>query len=148
MHERMIEFKKGTEKKNYVIQSEAEMEHYGQSLALSFHGGEIIALEGNLGAGKTTLAKGIAKGFGIDPRQVTSPTFVLMNVYPVTQSPTIRQLCHIDTYRLNSPEDLIEIGIQEYLDNPHAVTIIEWPVLSSSLLPSDTIYITITFPER
>ena len=145
---RIIEIKKGNTVKKISLKNGMEMEKFGESFALSLHGGEVLALEGNLGAGKTTLTKGIAKGLGIDPRTVTSPTFVLMNVYPVTQALAITQLCHVDTYRLNSPQELINIGIREYLSDPCTVTIIEWPELALAFLPPDTIYIRITFSDN
>ncbi|MDO8571575.1 MAG: tRNA (adenosine(37)-N6)-threonylcarbamoyltransferase complex ATPase subunit type 1 TsaE [bacterium] len=141
---RSVTITRGSEKKEYSVPNEAEMIALGRALATSLHGGEVIALHGNLGAGKTTFTKGIAEGLHIDSKQVTSPTFVLMKVYPVKEIEIIQQLCHVDTYRLSSLDDLISVGIQEYLGDSRTVTIIEWPEPVERLLSSDTIHVTIS----
>ncbi len=96
--------------------------------------GFFIGLRGELGAGKTALAKGIARGLGVsDENEVTSPTFVLVNEYrgrfPVY---------HVDLYRLNDPGELEGIGWEEILSRP-AVTLVEWAEKAGGLLPEDRI---------
>lgn len=104
-----------------------EMIALGEKIASKLNGGDIILLQGELGAGKTTMTKGIAKGLGIED-DIVSPTFTLMNVYQIrNQKSEIKNLIHIDTYRLESEENLIEIGVEDYLGEPEVVTIIEWP---------------------
>jgi tRNA threonylcarbamoyladenosine biosynthesis protein TsaE len=83
--------------------------------------GWVIGLSGDLGAGKTQLVKGIAAGLGITDR-VYSPTFGLINEYRGGRLP----LFHLDLYRLNSPEDVVQAGLEEYLLNPNGVTVVEW----------------------
>lgn len=97
---------------------------FGQGLASSFCGGEKLALFGDLGAGKTVLAKGIADGLGIKTK-VISPTFNIMKVYPVRGHKSIKQFCHIDAYRLHSAKDLELIGFEDYC-NKSTVILIEW----------------------
>ena len=80
----------------------------GRSIARQLTGGEVIALLGSLGSGKTILTKGIAKGLGIR-EIITSPTFVLMKVYPVKRE-KIHCFCHIDAYRLDKGTQLLDIG--------------------------------------
>ncbi len=110
-----------------ITNSPEETEKFGIELSAKLEGGDIILLSGNLGAGKTALVKGIAKGFSIK-NTITSPTFTLMNVYPVNQKSTaINQLIHIDTYRLKDENELIEIGAQDYLGKPNTICLIEWP---------------------
>jgi tRNA threonylcarbamoyladenosine biosynthesis protein TsaE len=91
-----------------------------------FKGGEVILLQGNLGAGKTVFVKGIAQGLGIKKR-ITSPTFVLMKVYDVEPRihSGIKTLIHVDAYRVEL-KDLINIGLEEYLNKKDAVVVIEW----------------------
>lgn len=125
------------------IASEKEMILFGQKFAETLRGGNIVLLEGDLGAGKTTLTKGIAKYFGIK-KEITSPTFTLMNVYQIKshksnlrhelRSNEIINLIHIDTYRLDDEKDLIEIGIQDYLGAPDTICLIEWPEKIKTLL--------------
>lgn len=116
----------------HISHSAHETKKIGAELARTLTGGDIIILKGDLGAGKTAFTKGIAEGLGIE-KEVMSPTFTLMSVYPVDHE-TIKELVHVDTYRLETYEDLIEIGIEEYLGRPDTLTIIEWPEKVEKLL--------------
>lgn len=110
----------------YISRNEKETYQIAAKLAKKLKGGEIIALEGDLGAGKTTFVKGLAKALGIK-QHVTSPTFVLMKVYAISHKPlAISQLVHVDCYRLDEPQELFYLGLEEYLNKPEAVVIIEW----------------------
>ncbi len=116
----------------------AETVRLGRLLAGVLRPGMIIALQGDLGAGKTTLVKGIAAGLlGIDEREVTSPTFTIMQEY----SGPVR-LYHVDAYRLESAEDLEAIGFDDFVDGS-GVTVIEWSDRISKALPRDTLNISI-----
>jgi len=111
----------------YTIHTEEDMNTFGASLAEKLSGGDIVLLNGNLGAGKTTIAKGIAKGLGIT-EIITSPTFTYMQVYPVNNKQKgITQLTHIDTYRAENQQALENIGIAEFLFDKETVSIVEWP---------------------
>ncbi len=105
----------------------------GAELARKIIGGAIICLRGDLGAGKTTFTKGFAEGLGLQ-HDMTSPTFTLMNVYRLPHTAPARELVHIDTYRLESEAELIGIGVEDYLGQPHTITLIEWPEKISTLL--------------
>lgn len=105
---------------------------FGKNLATKLNGGDILLLVGELGAGKTTLVKGLATGLKIQ-FEITSPTFTLMNTYPV-DSDKIKTLVHIDTYRLKDEEELLEIGVEDYLGKTDTVCIIEWPEKIAGLL--------------
>lgn len=108
--------------------SPQETEKFGIKLSQKIRGGQILLLSGDLGAGKTALVKGIAKGLGIK-NEITSPTFTLMNIYPINNKKTsaLNQMVHIDTYRLKHEKELVEIGAEDYLGKENTVCLIEWP---------------------
>jgi len=120
-------------KADCISKNEQETTNFGRKIAASLHGGDIIALHGDLGAGKTTLIKGIATHFGIN--DVVSPTFTLMQVYQIQNSKfKIENFVHIDTYRLNNEQELTTIGIADYLGAPDTICLIEWPEKIPNLL--------------
>lgn len=134
--------------KKIITKSECETIKLGEKLAKKFRGGMTIALTGDLGTGKTTLIKGMAKGLGVK-RNITSPTFVLMKIYDTDVSrmttdgrrSRIRRLCHVDAYRINDSRELIDIGILEYINEPETLVIIEWAEKVKRILPASTIWV-------
>lgn len=120
----------------YLSNSLNDTKKFAKLIAKDLKGGDCLGLVGNLGAGKTTFSQALGKALGIK-QTMTSPTFVLMKIYPV-KHPTIKQLCHIDAYRLKSKEDLIAIGANDYISNPEIITIIEWADKVRKLLPKNT----------
>jgi tRNA threonylcarbamoyladenosine biosynthesis protein TsaE len=105
----------------------------GNKIGDKLAAGSIIALSGELGCGKTLLTRGICEGLGVPPRQVSSPTFVLVNEYR-GRLPVF----HMDLYRLGNIEDGFEIGIMDYFNRAEAgVMVIEWAEKMISLLPPD-----------
>lgn len=108
-----------------VTQTEKETFDLGKKFAKELKGGEILALFGDLGAGKTTFSKGIAAGLGI-AKSITSPTFNIMKIYPV-DSEKIKRLVHVDAYRLSSSSDAESIGLLELITDPHNIIVVEWP---------------------
>ncbi|WKZ24809.1 MAG: tRNA (adenosine(37)-N6)-threonylcarbamoyltransferase complex ATPase subunit type 1 TsaE [Patescibacteria group bacterium] len=115
-----------------VLNSEAETKKFGQELAKSFKGGEVIGLIGELGAGKTSLVKGLALGLGVK-KNITSPTFIIMNIYKVKHE-KIKNLVHVDAYRIKKGQALLGIGLGDYLGDPQSITIIEWADLVPDIL--------------
>ena len=118
----------------FNCQSVEETQDLAKKLARNIDPGTIISLIGDLGAGKTTFTKGFARQMGIKDH-VTSPTFKLISEY---QGEKYR-LNHIDAYRMNGPEDFLNIGGEEYLLSKNSITIIEWGDLLNEILPSKTI---------
>jgi len=110
----------------------AETLEFGGRLARELQQSDVIALSGELGAGKTALVKGIARGLGITV-EVTSPTFTLIHEYGGGRL----ALFHVDLYRLDSVPQALAIGIEEYLNSP-GVTVIEWAERIAPLLPPHT----------
>lgn len=104
----------------------------GERLAASLAPGDVLALVGDLGAGKTHLAKGLVAGLGGDPDEVTSPTFTLVQSYAAA-TPAV----HLDLYRLDGDDDLDGIGFDEILD-ADAVVLVEWPTRAAHRLPPET----------
>lgn len=100
-----------------------------RNIAKTSKPGDIICLEGNLGAGKTHFVKGFAEEFGVKGNAVTSPTFTIINEYEGTIP-----LYHFDCYRLESVEEALDIGIEEYLYGA-GVCLIEWPEKIQGILP-------------
>ena len=93
----------------------------GEAWAAEAQRGWVLGLSGDLGAGKTQLVKGLAKGLLVHAR-VQSPSFTLVNVYPGGRLP----LFHLDLYRLQSPEQIIAAGLEPYLVRPQGVSVVEW----------------------
>lgn len=129
----------------YHTQSNTETLNLGQKIAQELKGGEILALSGNLGSGKTVLARGLAQGLQIK-KPITSPTFVLMKIYSVKNHPTIKNLLHLDTYRLNSFKDLKDLNLTDYLGRKDSVCLIEWPEKIAEQLPTNTWWIKFETP--
>lgn len=114
--------------------SEIETRALGTQVAAQINPGDVIALYGELGTGKTVFVQGLLAGFGIDQR-VTSPTFVILKIYKTKQQQTI---FHLDLYRLDDPAQLQSIGFEEIVRDKRAITIIEWPQKGEALLPPAT----------
>lgn len=125
-----------------ITKSDKETIKLAITYAKNLQGGEIIALSGNLGAGKTIFTKGLAHALGVK-HVVNSPTFNILKLYPTTNNLGIITLVHIDAYRLKSSNELEALGVQEYFDNPNFVTVIEWPEKIKKILPKKTEHITI-----
>ncbi len=117
----------------FLSASPASTLSLGRKIGGCLQPGSIIALTGELGCGKTLLTRGICDGLGVPPRQVNSPTFVLVNEYR-GRLPVF----HLDLYRLNDVADGFEIGIMDYLSRAASgVMVIEWAEKMISLLPPD-----------
>lgn len=103
----------------YFSKSEKETEQIGRDFAKDLPGGTVVAMYGDLGAGKTAFVRGMARGMGLDCR-VSSPTFTIVNEYLGE-----RELIHFDMYRLSDADELFDIGWEDYL-NRGAVCAVEW----------------------
>ena len=113
-----------------------ETEAAGERLGSKLHRGDVVALFGGLGMGKTAFVRGLARGMGLSC-DISSPTFAIVNVY--NGSP---MLCHFDMYRIDTWDDLCTTGFFEYLDND-AVLAIEWSENIENVLPDNSIFVTI-----
>ncbi len=120
----------------FDIFSSDQMNEFGLKIASKVPNGTVIALLGDLGAGKTTLVRGVARGLHIN-EVVQSPTFNIMKLYLKGDRPLI----HIDAYRLADINT--DIGLDEYIGYETGITMIEWPLFIKDLLPENTLYIDI-----
>jgi tRNA threonylcarbamoyladenosine biosynthesis protein TsaE len=122
----------------HLSHSVAETEAVASTLAATLRGGECISLDGDLGAGKTQFVRGLVRGLGGNPRAVSSPTFVLLNVYDSGRL----KVYHLDAYRVGGADDFESIGFTELLAQG-GVVVVEWAARVESLLPPDRIRVTI-----
>lgn len=123
-----------------ITKNAQETIDYAISIATNLRGGEVLALHGDLGGGKTTFAKGLAEGLKVNDI-ITSPTFVLLKVYPGKIGDKKIELVHIDAYRVESIEDIKSVGIEDYLDRQDVVLVIEWAEKIQEILPENVINI-------
>lgn len=119
-----------------ITKSTEETIKFGNDLAKKLKDGDVIALYGDLGSGKTQIAKGICSAFGVTDT-VNSPTFIVVNEY-ISQSKI--KIFHFDLFRMKSEDDVINIGFDDYMKN-RGIILIEWPEHIERLLPADTIKI-------
>lgn len=120
--------------------TQPELEAVAEKLLLSLSGKKttnqatVLALSGNLGAGKTTLVQALAAALSVS-EQITSPTFVVMKRYQA-EHPTFFELIHIDAYRIEQEEEMVVLGFLQWLKNPQALICIEWPEKINGLIPA------------
>ena len=119
------------------------MEALGQDIANISDRGDIIYLKGELGTGKTTLVRGFLRGFGIK-EHVKSPTFNLFELYEVQDQAVI---CHVDLYRLKRPEELLYVGLRDYV-NEKNIWLIEWPEKGKGFLPEADLVCNLDFVDN
>ena len=119
-----------------ICNSVEETKRLASSLAKKFKKGQVIALNGDLGSGKTTFSQGFAKGLGIN-QHVGSPTFKLVSEY----YGSVLRLYHVDCYRLNNYNEFLNLGGENLLLPDNGITLIEWANIIQELLPEDVIEI-------
>jgi len=125
--------------KEVIIKDESETKKFGLNLGKDLKKGDIVALTGDLGTGKTTLTKYIGEGLGIT-EMITSPTFTIIQEYYSGRLP----LYHFDVYRINSIEEMDELGCEEYFYGD-GITIIEWADKIMEIIPEEAIVINIEY---
>lgn len=129
--------------RGHLAMSEAELIAWGEQLGADAHPHLIIALSGELGTGKTTLAQAICRGYGVT-EPVTSPTYAIVHEYASPRSPVF----HIDLYRIEHVEELAQIGWGEIIES-NALIIVEWPERAGNQLPAGHVPIVIDYaPDR
>ncbi len=126
-----------------LASTEEETAEFGAKFAKKLEMGDIVALHGDLGAGKTTLAKAIVSQIaGVSKREVQSPTFTYLNIYDTTLP-----IYHFDLYRLKNEEAFIQLGFLDYLEE-EGICLIEWAERIEPLLPQKTIHVRLSYVEE
>lgn len=123
-----------------IIKTAEEMETLGRKIGASLHGGEVIELIGDVGAGKTTFTRGLALGLGITS-PITSPSFTISCRYPARDGLSLN---HYDFYRLSDP-GIVAMELAESVHDPRAITVIEWGESIQDVLPKNHIIIHINY---
>lgn len=130
----------------YITQNAEETKEIGRKLSANLKGGDVFALCGDLGSGKTTFVQGFAEGLGISAR-VNSPTFIIVRTYSIPTSknnfPLLATLYHVDLYRLekNVNDELAQLGLIEAVDDKKSIVVIEWAERARDMLPKHTRWI-------
>ena len=127
---------------NQVIttRSREESEAFGEAFARALPVGSVVAMYGDLGAGKTVIARGFARGLGIT-EAVSSPTYTIVQEYDIPGSN--RRFYHLDLYRIADEHAALGFGVDEFLSDPEAWTLLEWPIRIKGILPPEVITLTI-----
>ena len=128
-----------TDKKEFITSSEEETENIGKSLAMSLSKGDSVLLRGNLGAGKTVFSRGFARGLGIT-EPVSSPTYTIVQEYEL---PDGGRLYHLDLYRISGVNAALAFGVDEFLDDPQGISLIEWHDRIDGILPENAVCVEI-----
>lgn len=129
-------------RRSLTLKNEEETRQFGLDLAEKLKAGDVIALVGNLGTGKTALTRYVAEGLGIHER-ISSPTFTIVKEYDSGRLP----LYHFDVYRIADPEEMFNIGADEYFFG-QGVCVIEWADMIEELLPENTKYIYLEYGQN
>lgn len=129
--------------KKIFIKNAEEMVEFGEKFGKKISGGEILELIGDVGAGKTTFVKGLARGIKID-ENIQSPSFTILQNYV---APSGIQLCHYDFYRLKNP-GIIKNEIAENLTDKNCVIVVEWAESVRKILPANRIQMKISFAKK
>ena len=122
----------------FVSRSPEQTRRLGARLGALLKGGEVICLEGSLGSGKTCLAQGIGRGWGVS-QTLISPTFVLVREY-ARPGKTIK-LYHVDLYRISGAAEALTLGMDEFLGDNQAICVIEWAERARSLVPDEHLWV-------
>lgn len=130
--------------KEIITKNFKETQRLGEELALRMEGGEVICLEGELGAGKTTFTQGLLKGLGAEG-PYTSPTFLIMKQYDLKtknhpEYSGLKAAYHIDAYRVGA-DDILNLGWEEMIADPKNIIIVEWPERIKEILPENVLKI-------
>jgi tRNA threonylcarbamoyladenosine biosynthesis protein TsaE len=126
----------------YLTNSSGETQKLGESFAQKLQGGDVLALYGNLGSGKTTFVQGLAKGLGVKKR-IISPTFIIVRHYRIDGG----NFYHVDLYRTESRHDLLGVGLDQIIAQKDSIIVLEWAEKMGELLPRKRIDIEFEYVE-
>ena len=147
--------------KTFITQKAKETEGAGGWLARRIQGGQVLCLSGDLSGGKTTFVKGLAREFGVG-KTITSPTFVVQAVYPVKNKKAkdlggrfaksgtkrgwdVKRIYHFDVYRVKDSAEILALGWEEVLADPHGLVVVEWGERIKDILPPRCLWVRFRF---
>lgn len=138
-------------KKAYLTISPGQTQELGMALAREIlknnsRRAAIVALEGNLGGGKTTFLQGLAKGLGIKEK-IISPTFVIQKRFKILNS-RFKNFYHLDCYRIQKPEELLELGFRDIVSDPQNIIALEWADRIKKVLPKNMLWLRFEFINK
>ncbi|MFA5926983.1 MAG: tRNA (adenosine(37)-N6)-threonylcarbamoyltransferase complex ATPase subunit type 1 TsaE [Patescibacteria group bacterium] len=132
----------------YISHNEKETYALADKIAKASHAGDIFALSGDLGSGKTTFVKAFAKSMNVG-QPITSPTFVLIKTYKIAEERIeANVLVHVDAYRLQGESDVEAIGLHEFMQRKDTIVLIEWPERVEGSLPDKTKHISFEYIDE
>lgn len=120
---------------SFISNSISDTEEFAKKIAKLANENDVFCLEGDLGTGKTVIAKAIGKFFNVD-EELTSPTFTILKTYN-TKDKKIKKIHHFDLYRIKNINELANIGFEDYLYDDNSIVIIEWPEVAGEFLPKN-----------
>lgn len=123
-----------------VSKSKTQTQKFAAHLAKKILKAKVIALHGDLGAGKTTFVQGFLKALGVK-QHITSPTFVIFRRYSIPGSRTFNFVYHFDLYRIHKPGEILDLGLKKIIKDPDNIVLIEWPEKIKKILPKNTIWV-------
>src|SRR5437763_1302299 len=124
-----------------ITNSFKQTQKLGKDFAKKLTGGEVIALHGDLGGGKTTFVQGLAQGLGVE-KNIISPTFIIMRTYDISikyKVSCIKYFYHVDLYRIGQEREVVDLGLLELMGDVETIVAIEWPEKIENLLPEKRI---------
>lgn len=128
-----------------ITKTPQETKSQGEAFGAALHGGDVVALYGDLGSGKTTFVQGLAASLGLKQR-IVSPTFLILKTYTLAGAKNhIEMFYHADLYRIASETKEENVGLREILESENSLTVIEWPEKIETLLPQKTKRIRFTY---
>ena len=125
-----------------ILHGEAETRDFAEAFAGGLQAGDVVALVGDLGTGKTTMTKYLARALGVT-EEITSPTFTIVKEYHSGRLP----LYHFDVYRLTSGQELLDLGLEEYFGGD-GVAVVEWADIVTDVLPESAHVIALAYGDR
>lgn len=128
----------GEERGEVLRLTRTELDACGEAIGARLTAPALVTLEGDLGAGKTSMVQAICRGLGV-AEPVTSPTFALIHEYTVPRA----RVVHCDLYRLESPQAVASLGLDEMLADPHAIVLVEWPDRAGAMLAAPTLQLSL-----
>ena len=130
-----------------LSRSTQETEELAKRLAGRLKSGDVLALYGDLGSGKTTFTAYLVSALGIEKR-VQSPTFVILRRYAAETDEKIKAVNHLDLYRVQSKEEIEDLGLAELFSEPNSIGVIEWPEIAQEFLPENVIKINFEYVDE